>query len=245
MGRLVILAGPSCVGKGPLCAALERRYPELASALHEIVLYNSRAPRPGENDGVDYHFRGRRRIRRLKGRGFALFEVRGDLQAVDLGEVRERLRGPGDLFFEGNPFVAEALRRACARSKPVSVFLSPLSRAEILELRRGRVRLPELVADVMRRKLLKRTLRQKGVLSAADRSEIERRCRSAFRELGFARRFQFVLPNLDGEDSENWDRPGPPRGGARRVLAAFAAILKGRRPALAEAWERGLLQRRF
>ena len=59
MGRLVILSGPSCVGKGPLHAALKKFHPEIVARTPKFVLYDSRAPRPGEIDGVDYHFRSR------------------------------------------------------------------------------------------------------------------------------------------------------------------------------------------
>ena len=55
-GRLVILSGPSCAGKSPLDKALERFFPELHYRLQKLVLYNSRAPRPGETNMVDYHF---------------------------------------------------------------------------------------------------------------------------------------------------------------------------------------------
>ena len=61
MGRLIILSGPSCVGKGPLHTAFHNFYPERAANLQKIVLYNCRAPRPGEIDGKDYHFRSRER----------------------------------------------------------------------------------------------------------------------------------------------------------------------------------------
>src|SRR5215471_7944895 len=54
-GRLVILSGPSCVGKSPLAKALAKFYPELRRTLQPLVLYNTRGPRPGEVDGVDYH----------------------------------------------------------------------------------------------------------------------------------------------------------------------------------------------
>ena len=52
-GRLVILSGPSCIGKSPLEKALGRFFPELRRQLQKLVLYNTRAPRPGELDGVD------------------------------------------------------------------------------------------------------------------------------------------------------------------------------------------------
>ncbi len=47
-GRLVILSGPSCAGKGPLCSALETFYPQIMENMHKLVLYNSRQPRPGD-----------------------------------------------------------------------------------------------------------------------------------------------------------------------------------------------------
>ena len=83
--RLVILSGPSCVGKSPLGKALAKFYPELSGALHPLVLYNSRAPRPGEVDGVDYHFRTSEQVESFRtDERFAVLEVRGDLQALDL-----------------------------------------------------------------------------------------------------------------------------------------------------------------
>src|SRR6184192_2943415 len=47
----------------------------------------------------------------------------------------------------------------------------------------ARVSLPDLVTDVMRRKLLRRAQRQKTQLSLKDLEEIERRAGSAYREL--------------------------------------------------------------
>ncbi len=64
--RLVIFSGPSCVGKSPLAKALERFYPELYNSMKPLVLYNSRAARPGEADGVDYYFRTEQEIEKLK-----------------------------------------------------------------------------------------------------------------------------------------------------------------------------------
>jgi len=39
-GRLVILSGPSCVGKSPLDRALARCYPELHQRLQKLVHFN-------------------------------------------------------------------------------------------------------------------------------------------------------------------------------------------------------------
>lgn len=52
-GRLTVLAGPTAVGKGTVAADIRRRYP----AIWLSVSVTTRAPRPGEVDGVHYHFR--------------------------------------------------------------------------------------------------------------------------------------------------------------------------------------------
>jgi guanylate kinase len=242
MGRLVVLSGPSCVGKGPLCAALRRLHPELAEPLQPVILYNDRAPRPGEKDGVDYYFSPRQEIEALAGRaGFVVMDVRGDLQALDLGEL-DRLLKRGDAFFEGNPFVGCRLLELPDRDI-MSVFLAPLSRAEVEELLEPerRVDLAKFVTDVMRRKLLRRTARQKGVLSLKDLENIERRASSAYAEMQEAWRFDRVIPNHDGEDSENWEAFYYPVGDARRALKAFAALLSGEDAPGAERWEEDLL----
>jgi guanylate kinase len=244
MGRFVILSGPSCVGKGPLHAAFLKFYPELASKLTKLVLYNSRAPRPAEIDGKDYHFRLREEIESYRDReNFVVLDVRGDLQAVDLEDVNRALSS-GDLFYEGNPFVAVKLQSLFAsRVSLLSVFLAPLSRDEIIYLRspQRNVALVDFVTDVMRRKLLRRTQRQKGILSLKDLENIERRAASAFDELRESSRFDFVIPNHDGEDSENWDAFYYPVGDARRALVTFADLFSGKVQTNAEKWEHNLL----
>lgn len=232
--------------------ALRTFRPDLAVRLRPLVLFNSRAPRPGERDGVDYHFRRREEIERLRADArFAVFDVRGDVQAVDLDALRSLLDS-GDALFEGNPFVGCALLAAApaGSAEVLSVFLSPLSRDELIERRDHGEDVPAFVAEVMRRKLLRRMARQKGPLSQGDLEEVERRCGSAWRELGLAHRFGHVLVNHDGEDSEHWDAFGLPIGEARRALHAFSALLEGVAPAAAalpegvERWEEGLIEAR-
>ncbi len=127
-GRLVILSGPSCVGKSPLFKALSKFYPDLHDPLHKLVLVNSRSPRPGERDGVDYHFRTRAQVEALRSdHRYAVMEVRSDLQALDIQELEASL-GRGDVFFEGNSFVGRALQThpRLTGVKRLSVFISPL-----------------------------------------------------------------------------------------------------------------------
>jgi guanylate kinase len=245
VGRLVILSGPSCVGKSPLEKALGRLYPGLHKQLRKLVLYNSRSARPGEVDGSDYHFRPRSYMEALKDDNrYAVLDVRGDLQALDLEELRSILGG-GDAFFEGNPFVGRLLQThpRLAGVKRISAFLSPLSKEEINYLKQPErnISFPDLLTDVMRRKLLRRTRRQKGELSATDLENIEKRACSAYRELKNAWYFDYVIPNHDGEDSENWDAFYYPVGDARKSLLIFASLLEGGVPSSVEVWEEGLV----
>ncbi|WP_022880815.1 guanylate kinase [Gryllotalpicola ginsengisoli] len=50
--RLVVLAGPTAVGKGSVSAYIREHYPEV----HFSVSATTRKPRPGEIDGVHYYF---------------------------------------------------------------------------------------------------------------------------------------------------------------------------------------------
>jgi len=52
LSRLTVLAGPTAVGKGTIVTELRRRHPDLFVS----VSATTRAPRPGEIDGVHYHF---------------------------------------------------------------------------------------------------------------------------------------------------------------------------------------------
>lgn len=52
MARVVVLSGPSAVGKSTLVRCLRERLPNL----YFSVSATTREPRPGEVDGVDYHF---------------------------------------------------------------------------------------------------------------------------------------------------------------------------------------------
>ncbi|MEA5054422.1 MAG: guanylate kinase [Propionicimonas sp.] len=51
-GDITVISGPTAVGKGTVVAALRARHPEVWVS----VSVTTRAPRPGEVDGVHYHF---------------------------------------------------------------------------------------------------------------------------------------------------------------------------------------------
>lgn len=51
-GRLIILSGPSGVGKDTVYGAAKK----MGASIKKLVLYNTRDPRPGEKDGITYNF---------------------------------------------------------------------------------------------------------------------------------------------------------------------------------------------
>jgi guanylate kinase len=225
--------------------AMHKFYPEIISKMAKLVLYNSRQPRPGEKEGVDYYFRLRRDIEALQNQhDFVVCDVRGDLQAIDLKQFRQLLQR-GDVFFEGNPRIIESLLRSIDPEQidMLKIFMSPLSRREIEYFKslQSAVSVPSLVTDMMRRKLLRRTQRQKGVLSGADLVDIERRAGSAFEEMKFAACCDAVIVNYDGEDSENWSAFYYPVAAARKTMDCFAMLLRGESCVFAETWPRDIL----
>lgn len=60
-GLLIVLSGPSGVGKGTVCAALRAQMPELVYS----VSATTRSPREGERDGVNYFFKTREQFHHM------------------------------------------------------------------------------------------------------------------------------------------------------------------------------------
>ena len=98
-GRVVVLSGPSAVGKSTVVRCLRERIPNLQFS----VSATTRAPRPGEVDGVDYHFVTPARFQQLIDDG-ALLEALPKVGKVKAQEIMteleiaptRRLRGLGD-----------------------------------------------------------------------------------------------------------------------------------------------------
>lgn len=63
--RVTVLAGPTAVGKGTVSAYIREHYPQVWLS----VSATTRDPRPGEQDGVHYHFVGHERFSQLAQQG--------------------------------------------------------------------------------------------------------------------------------------------------------------------------------
>lgn len=129
---VVVLSGPSAVGKSTIVRRLRERIPDL----HFSVSVTTRAPRPGEIDGVDYSFVSPQRFQQLIDEGQLLewAEIHGGLHRS--GTPAQPIR---DATLAGHPVLIEvdlAGARAVKRAMPeaLTVFLAPPS-WEVLESR--------------------------------------------------------------------------------------------------------------
>ena len=97
-GVLVVLAGTSGAGKG----TIGRRLRDLDPGLRWSVSWTTRPPRPGETEGVDYHFVSREEFERLRDAGGFLewFEVYGDLKGTPRQFVVDALAAGHDVVLE-------------------------------------------------------------------------------------------------------------------------------------------------
>jgi guanylate kinase len=243
---LVILSGPSCVGKSPLRRAFFKHHPELAEQYVLVTSYTSRAPRPGEQEGDQYHFRSRREIQDLQEKpGVLLQDVRGDLHAIDSESILTKMHHGKAMLYEGNPFLAKKLMQY-AREKGInhhSLFLSPLSQTEIKRYleKHSLDELREALFEYMKQKLIYRAMRFSDELNPSDLENIERRAKSTFSELKMAPEFNAVIPNHDGEAHQHWDLFNYPIGDAGKALQAFVEFISDGQSKLLEQWDSSLL----
>ncbi|AKN17368.1 guanylate kinase [Mycobacterium haemophilum DSM 44634] len=122
---MVVLSGPSAVGKSTVVRCLRERIPDL----HFSVSATTREPRPGEVDGVDYHFVSPARFQQLIDQGALLewAEIHGGLHRS--GTLAEPVRAAAAA---GLPVLIEvdlAGARAVKKAMPeaIAVFLAPPS----------------------------------------------------------------------------------------------------------------------
>jgi guanylate kinase len=167
LSGVFVITGPSGVGKGTLIRGLRERLPELELS----VSATTRAPRPGERDGVDYHFLSGERFDELVGAD--RFVEHADYAGRRYGTLRSELEGRVQ---RGAPVVLEievqgARQVRAAMPQAVQVFISPPSLQVLRERLQGR--------------------------GTDDREEVDRRLRVAEQELEAQPEFAHVVVNDD------------------------------------------------
>lgn len=133
-GRLLLITGPSGVGKGTLVARLLERHPGLWLS----VSATTRAPRAGEEEGRHYFFLDRAAFERQVAAGGFLewAEFAGNLYGTPRGAVQERLDAGQPVLLEIELEGARQVRRSFPSG--FQVLLQPPSFEELERRIRGR-----------------------------------------------------------------------------------------------------------
>ncbi len=122
---VVVLSGPSAVGKSTVVRCLRDRIPDL----HFSVSVTTRAPRPGELDGVDYSFVTAERFQQLIDDGALLewAEIHGGLHrsGTPAAPIREAKKVGQPVLIEVDLAGARAVKEAMP--EVITVFLAPPS----------------------------------------------------------------------------------------------------------------------
>lgn len=166
-GRLLVVCGPSGVGKGTVVAELLRRRPDIWLS----VSTTTRPPRPGEVDGVAYRFVTRPEFEQTAAVGGFLewAEYDGNLYGTAVAPVAARLEAGDVVVLEIDLEGARQVRRS--HPDALFVFLAPPSLAE-----------------------LRRRLSQRGTESA---EVVARRLARAEHELAARGEFDHVVTNAE------------------------------------------------
>jgi guanylate kinase len=166
-GNLFVVAAPSGAGKTSLTRALLEREP----AIRLSVSYTTRAPRPGEVEGIDYHFVMEQQFTALKDAGEFLehAHVHGNWYATSASWLKAQLASGQDVLLEIDWQGARQVRKLVPDS--VQIFILP----------------PSL--ESLRQRLVRR--------GQDDEATIARRLKTAREEMKHAPDFDYVIINQD------------------------------------------------
>lgn len=171
-GLLFVITAPSGAGKSSLIHAMLKEDPRLKLS----VSYTTRAPRPGEANGREYHFVDEAAFLAMLERGEFLesAQVHGNRYGTSHAVIREALARGEDLVLEIDWQGAQQVRRL--HPKCTGVFILPPSVAE-----------------------LERRMRTRGQDTDA---VIRRRLAGAEEEMSHAPEFDYVIINKDFDEAK-------------------------------------------
>ena len=171
-GLLFVVTAPSGAGKSSLIDALLKDDPRLKLS----ISYTTREPRPGEQNGREYHFVDEKTFLAMLERGefFESAEVHGNRYGTARAVISEALARGQDLVLEIDWQGAQQVRRLLPEA--IGIFILPPSVAE-----------------------LERRIRARGQDSDA---VIRRRMASAEEEISHSPEFNYVIINKDFDEAK-------------------------------------------
>lgn len=133
-GRLIVLTGPSGVGKGTLLRSLLQRH----SDLYLSTSVTTRSPRPGEVDGKNYYFVTRPQFERMVAHGEFLewAEFAGNCYGTPRRIVEDKIHDGKWVILEIELEGARQIRKSFPGA--LQIFIAPPSMDELESRIRGR-----------------------------------------------------------------------------------------------------------
>lgn len=167
IGHVFVVAAPSGAGKSSLVNALLKQ----DGSIRLSISFTTRAPRPGEAHGREYHFVSREEFAACKARGEFLetAEVHGNWYGTSRPWIEQQLEDGHDVLLEIDWQGAQQIKRHFPQA--VGIFILP----------------PSIEA-------LRTRLQQRGQDS---QEVIDRRLRAARSEMAHAPEFDFLIVNQD------------------------------------------------
>ena len=162
VGKLIVLTGPSGVGKGTLLRSLLQRHPEL----YLSVSATTRQPRPGEIDGQHYYFVSRDKFEEMVSAGELLewAEYAGNYYGTPLTAVERQIQLGQSVILEIEVVGARKIHHTFPTA--LRLFVLPPSLAELEQRIRGRGQDSEEA-------IARRLSRAKAEIEAADEFDVQ------------------------------------------------------------------------
>ncbi len=164
---LIVISGPSGVGKDTVC----RRLFEIAPEIRYSVSYTTRLPRAGEVDGENYSFVSEEEFRRLveAGEFLEFAQVHDQLYGTSRQRVMEALDAGRDILLKIDVQGARRVRQQMPAG--VFIFMTPPSIEALIQRLTGR--------------------------HTEDPAALDRRQRDALQELGLASEYRYIVCNSE------------------------------------------------
>jgi len=176
---LIVISGTSGAGKDSVVKALARRMESRGAPIHFVVTANSRPPREGEVNGIDYIFVSTEEFERMIADGELLEYARvyDQYKGVPKQQVREAMASGKDVVMRLDVQGAATIRALAPEA--ILIFITTSSEQE-------------LIARLKRRR------------TEVD-SQLAVRIQTAREEMRRIPEFDYVVPNVEGRLEETVD----------------------------------------
>ena len=213
--RLVIVSGPSGVGKGPIVEWMKKMYlPDLC----QVKVRKTPTPKhKGTENDLNFNNLSKDTYD---------FDCRGTKQIIDLHELDNALESHDAVLLEAYYKSFDFLKARYENSTDfIPTFISPLSKEEIKELVKQGKTLEDYLLDTMPNSLIERSKREGKVFTHSLIKELGLRAEDSANEMRFAYNYKKIIPNHCPESDARWALQNL-IGEPKRVVDALYQIIQ-------------------